>query len=541
MSNRAAVARNMLWNGAGLAVPLVAGFLLAPFLIRELGTETNALWVLVFLWMDSLNLLDLGVSGAVGRTVAFHRARGEITQASAAFSTSFVLLCGVGAVVLALSAAAPALFFRWNVVPADQTEAVSGALLLIGTSVALGFPLGVFDGKLWALQRFDLTNAVDIPTALVRTAAMFGLVWSGHGLLALAALTLACRAGNGLVKAWLSHRLDAAVRLRPALVSRAAAAGLFGYSVWAFLLAVTRMLAERICPQVISTRLAVALVTPQSVAAKLVGYSNAMMIAGTEVLTPLATHHHAGGDEDRQRGLLLDGGKFCLALAVFFTGLFVYLGRPFLTLWVGPEVANLAYPLLVILALGELLPMGQWVSYTTALAMSRHRGLALMCLAEVGVATVAAIVLADIWGLTGACLGVAIPAALFRGAGQMIYACRLVRVSLGEYVNRAVAPALTAITGPVIALAVATAWWTPAGWFGLVAAGLGYSLLFAVSGSWLIPAMADWRSLGGLGRFRQDDVPATTEPAPQPPPELSFFCGHAGAESHGAGDRAHAD
>src|SRR5437867_2831099 len=242
MSNNAVVVRNVLWNGAGLLVPLAAGFLLAPFLIHELGGERNGLWVLVLLWMDSFQLLDLGICGSVGRNLAFYRARREPAAACAVLSTSFALLCVVAAVVLVGTTVAPLLFLQCNDVPLAEVSDVSWALVILGVSVALSFPLSVFDGSLWALQRFDLSNAVDIPVALARTGLTFLLVSSGHGLVSLAALALAARIGSGLVKALCVYRLEPSLRLRPGAVSRAAARGLFGYSLWAFVLSLTRTL-----------------------------------------------------------------------------------------------------------------------------------------------------------------------------------------------------------------------------------------------------------------------------------------------------------
>src|SRR5262249_38765012 len=153
----------------------------------------------------------------------------------------------------------------------------------------------------------------------------------------------AARVGAGLLKAACSFRLAPELHLRVGLVSRATAGGLFHYSIWSFALVTSRMLSERICPQVISARLGVGSVTPQSVAARLVGYANALMNAGTEVLTPVATHHHAGRDDANQQRLFLEGGTCCAAMALFFGGFFLLLGRPFLELWVGPAVAGDAW------------------------------------------------------------------------------------------------------------------------------------------------------------------------------------------------------
>src|SRR2546423_903132 len=119
-------------------------------------------------------------------------------------------------------------------------------------------------------------------------------------------------------------------------------------------------------------RRSVALVTPFSVAMRLVGYGNAFLIAGTQVLTPVATGLHAAEQHAKQRTLFLEGGKYCLALGLFFVTLFICLGQPLLDLWMGPALRG-AWPLLVILGLGELLAMSQWITYSMILGMGRHK------------------------------------------------------------------------------------------------------------------------------------------------------------------------
>src|SRR2546427_144182 len=81
-------------------------------------------------------------------------------------------------------------------------------------SLALSFPLGVFSGTLWARQRFDLQNAVDIPTVLVRAGLTFWLIDGPGDLAQLAWLTLWTSLANGLVKALVSFRIDRQLRFR---------------------------------------------------------------------------------------------------------------------------------------------------------------------------------------------------------------------------------------------------------------------------------------------------------------------------------------
>ena len=72
-------------------------------------------------------------------------------------------------------------------------------------------------------------------------------------------------------------------------------------------------------------------------------------------------------------GLLLltlrNGGMLS---GLFFVTLFICLGQPLLDLWMGRALLG-AWPLLVILGLGELLAMSQWITYSMILGMGRHK------------------------------------------------------------------------------------------------------------------------------------------------------------------------
>src|SRR5262249_20936460 len=155
-------------------------------------------------------------------------------------------------------------------------------------------------------------------------------------------------------------------------------------------------------------------VTPHSIAARLMVYATAFMESGTQVLTPVATGLHARQKHTEQQELVLEGGKFCLVLALFFLSSFYALGRPFIELWMGPGF-ELSWVLLVVLALGELLPMSQWIAYGMILGKSRHKVMALLSIVENVAAIGLAILLVGPYGLPGVCVAAAVPAALCRG------------------------------------------------------------------------------------------------------------------------------
>jgi len=60
----------------------------------------------------------------------------------------------------------------------------------VGTSVALGFPLGVFGGMLEGLQKFYILNWTNIVSSLARVALIVFYLNRGAGLLTVALITV---------------------------------------------------------------------------------------------------------------------------------------------------------------------------------------------------------------------------------------------------------------------------------------------------------------------------------------------------------------
>lgn len=503
------LARNVIWNLGGTLTHLLVGFVVMRYLVRELGPTIYGLWILIASLSGYFSVLDLGISGSVARNLAFHRSRDDIDGANRVLSTSLALLLGVAVITAAATIAVLAVFFRIIEVAPLQIDAVRAALLIVGLNLALSFPLGIFSGVLWAHERFDLQNRIDMPVVVTRAVLSVWWVEAGGGLVALAVITLATSLGQGVVKAWFCWRVEPRMRFAPRFLDAATARGLFGYGFWYFLLSLSRTITPQISPTLVGARLGAALVTALRIPMQLTTYANSFLIAGTQVLTPVATGHHATEKADEQRRLFLDGGKYSLMLALGFGTLFGWLGEPLIRLWIGAEYAY-TWQLLMILSLGELLPMSQWVSYSIILGMGKHKMMAILSLAENTAALALTWYLMQPLGLAGACIAIAAPGMISRGLCQWLYCCRLVGVSPWQSWRRSFVPTL-ALALPSAALLGAWTWWIPVDcWFDLFLAGAVYGVAFLVSGGLGLVGIDRCRSLLGLGD--NTDSLATTGP-----------------------------
>jgi O-antigen/teichoic acid export membrane protein len=512
MNGKRTVARNALWNWTGMAIHMLVGFLIAPFLVTHLGDSTYGLWIVIASLTSYFGVLDLGIGGSVGRNVAFFKARNDLAGVNGILSTAVFYLCSVAVLSLLATVGAMFVFFVLIDVQPDQADAARFALLLVGLNFALALPLQSFDGVLWAYQRFDLQNGVDIPTVLARAGLTYWLVSAGHGLVALAAITLLTSFAGLAAKALLALRVEPGLRVGWSRLNRDSAKGLFGYGIWYFLFSLIKTLAPQVILMLVASRLGTALVTPFTVATRLIGYANQFLIAGTGVLTPVATAMHARDDQGQQQSLLIAGGRGCLALTLLFVSLFVFLGQPLIRLWMGPALEEIAFPLLLILTLGEVLPMSQHITFGMILGKGRLGILAATSLVEISVSSIAALIVADHgYGLMGVCIAVAVPATICRGICPLVYACRVVGVPAPTYVARALAPAILVAAGPALLLGLLTTWWTPATWVELLGCGAVYAASFVVVAGIGLFGVQVWRDLTRRVAAGQSEAMTTPE------------------------------
>lgn len=483
MTSRQMVARNAVWNGVGTAAEMLSGFLVAPYLVRSLGATTYGLWILIASMTGYFALLDLGVRGSVGRQIAFHRARGDREGVNHALGAALAILAGAALFALVLTGLAREVFPLIFEVPPDRVAEVRLATLIVGVNLAASLLGNAFDATLWGMQRFDLLNAVDIPVTLARVGLTFWLVGTGGSdLFRLAAITLGVTLLGGASKAVLSFRVDRGLAVGWAGVNSASIRPLLGYGSSYFLLSFAQMAAAQFTPILIGLRLGVALVTPFSIAMRLISYARSVVVAGTGVITPVATALHAGGEEHKQRDLLTIGGRYCSAAALFFLGFFALLGEGFIETWMKTRMPT-AGACLRILAAGEVVAMSQWISHSVILGRGGHRRLAALWLAEAVCVLAIGSVVVKPYGLVGLSVTIAGSSLAFRGLGQMIYACRLTQVRVGHYLASSVAPALVASIGPIAVLAGIVATCRVATWWHMISClavyGIGWGLAMA--------------------------------------------------------------
>jgi O-antigen/teichoic acid export membrane protein len=500
------VLRNTVWNFAGLAVEMATAFFLAPFLLARLGREGYSTFVILGSVVATLGLLDLGVRAAVGRLIAFHRAKGDLPRVGEILSCSLAVLAGLGVVALAGVAGVSAGFVGAFNVPPEQAGEARPALLVMGVGLFLTLALNPFDATLWGCQRFDWLNAVDIPVALARAGLTVAVVAAGGGLVGLAAVTAGSVAAAGAAKGVLAFRAEPGLAVGLRRVTRSAARELFGFSAWLLAGTVLRVLRTQSGPLLITWLVVFDLVAGYAMADRLATVPAVVIMTMTGVLAPAATRLFALGRRDEQRRLFVLYGRVTLALAVLLTVPLVVLGRPFLGLYLAakPDVAAEAFPLLVVLAVGEFVASAATIARSLMMVAGEHRKLVYLGAAELAAVGGLAVLLAGPLGAVGVCLAVVVPGVVFRGLWPLLVAGRITGLPARGYAAGVAAPVLAAAALPAAALAAAVWLREPVGWAELVVYAGGFGVLFGAAFLAAFPEVRGHRAVARVVRpFRR--------------------------------------
>jgi O-antigen/teichoic acid export membrane protein len=467
-----------LTNWLAFAATLLVSFFLTPYLVRVLGAEVYGVWVFAESILAYFTLFDLGIAASVVRFVARFHTQGSRAELNRLCSSCLALFLGLGGLVFVIAAALASVLVSGVTADSglDHTE-VATFLWLMLANLAVTLPLSIFPSILDGLERFTAKSLVRIVFLAIRTAGIVVLMEHRAGLVGLGILYTVCNLLEHGVLAGLSFRCLPGLRFSWRLIDRPTLRLVRGYSLDAFLAMVAGRISVQSGPIVIGLMLTAAHIAWFRMALQLVEFAKALLRTATTTLTPVISSLESAGDMEAIRRIFLRGTRWVLYLILpVQLGLIVF-GRPFLRIWIGPDLAERSYPTLVILSATLSLVLAQSVAARVLYGMGRLRLFARMTLVEAVVNLTLSILLVRGMGIEGVALAAALPnlaLCLF----VIGYTARLLRVSPRTY-----------LTGcwlkPLAAVMVPTALWLGVsmplrGWFDFGAAILVGLVPYAV-------------------------------------------------------------
>src|SRR5271156_1204014 len=138
------IVKNVSSNWFSLGINVVVGLLLSPFILHRLGDTAFGLWVLIFSITGYYGMFDLGIRSSIVRYVSKFTATGDREELANLINTSLFTYSCIGVVSMAVTFLVATNIGRMFHIPPEFLPTARRLLLMVGASVAIGFPAGIF-------------------------------------------------------------------------------------------------------------------------------------------------------------------------------------------------------------------------------------------------------------------------------------------------------------------------------------------------------------------------------------------------------------
>jgi O-antigen/teichoic acid export membrane protein len=402
------ILKNVGSSWSALAINVLVGIFLSPLILHRLGDAPYGIWILIFSVTGYYGLFDLGIRSSVIRYVSKYTATGDSEKLTHFVSTALFSYTCIGLLTMALTATLSSSVEHLFKIPHEMHSQARLLLLMVGASVSLGFPLGVFGGMLEGLQRFYILNWTSIGSTLLRAALIVHFLNRGYGLITVALITVALPVLSSILRAIIVFRL-CPVSLGLRYVDKVSFRHMATYGGTTFLVIVAGQLRFRTDELVLGGMMSTVAITYFSIGARIVDYSQEFVSSMAQIFVPMSSQSEAKGDLERLRKLYIAGNRVCALLILPITVILIVLGKHVIRIWVGARYIPHSYPVLVVLIIPFTLMLMQGASGRVLFGIGKHQSLAKVTLLE-GIANlILSIALVPPLGIVGDALGTAIP------------------------------------------------------------------------------------------------------------------------------------
>jgi O-antigen/teichoic acid export membrane protein len=405
---KAQIIKNVGSSWFSLGLNILIGIFLSPFILHRLGDAAFGIWVLIFSLTGYYGIFDFGIRSSIVRYVSKYTATRDIDEASRLISTSMFTYTCVAALSMLITLVGCIYVDRMFRIAPDFQSTARWLLLLVGSSVALGFPLGVFGGILEGLQQFYILNWTNVVSTLLRVVLIVFFLSRGYGLLTVALITVGLPLVASVVRGMFALRA-LPVTFSWKYVDRKTFRHMANYSSITFMIMVAGRLRFKTDAVVIGTFVSSAAITYFYAGSRLVDYAGDVVANLAQIFVPMSSQSDAAGNIDRLRKIFVVGNRACAFTMLPITAVFVILGKSIIEVWVGQKYVAQGYPVLLTLIFPYTLMLVQSTSGRVLFGISKHGKLAVVTLIEGAANLILSILLVRPYGIIGDALGTAIP------------------------------------------------------------------------------------------------------------------------------------
>lgn len=398
------LAKNAIANLTRGGAAGVAAVFLPAVLVRHMSQIDYSVWVLVLQVAAYGSYFEFGLQTAVGRYIAIANEKHDADQRDSIFSTAFAGLSIAAIVCIGLFiGVACASGWLFPSVPAALLPQMRWALLIVGSSIALGLPTAAWTGVFVGLQRNEF---IAIVTGCSKLASAVGLVIAAIHSSSLVLMAVVVGTVN-LASYFLLYifvRKFSQVEFHRHFVRQSTARELLRYCsglmVWSFSTILVTGL-----DLILVGRFELTALAPYAIAATLVNFIAGIQNAVFSATMPHAAVLHARNDSVALGNMVVSFTRLGMLLLIL-TGmpLMIY-ADPLLRIWVGQSYAIQGHLLLTILLIANIVRLSGAPYAIVLVATAQQKLVIISPLMEGTTNLVASILLGAKFGAAGVAAG----------------------------------------------------------------------------------------------------------------------------------------
>jgi O-antigen/teichoic acid export membrane protein len=339
-----------VYNAVGFIFPVAVGLITTPYIVHKLNTDIYGIYVLAISLMGMLSFLDLGFGQGIIKFVSHYEAKKDLDRINGIINTTLVinlfmgLLGGFG--IFSLSGFLTERVFK---VKPDYLETAISSFKIVSVGFLINLVSSTFSNIPRALQRYDI--AVKIQNIVWFLSITFSVVilYFGYGLFEMLIFHIIFQFLGLISYFYFSKKLIPGLEISLKF-NRDVFKEVFGFSIFTAINSITGNIVFRVDKMIISYFLGTSAVTYYQIPFMIAQTANGFLSSVIQFLFPLVSFLSSAGDKEKLKQIYFKSTRYIIVSSlIIFSGLVIF-GKPFLTTWIGKNIADISYPLMVIIS-----------------------------------------------------------------------------------------------------------------------------------------------------------------------------------------------
>jgi O-antigen/teichoic acid export membrane protein len=336
---------NTFFNLLGRSWSFVVALLLTPYILARLDVREFGTWVVLSIFINSFNLLDLGLGSSFIKFIAEYYTYEDFDRINSVLFSGLLFYGFFGIAQIAIGLLLEKPLFNLFHVPAAHDAYLLVLLSCALSNIALMF-LSVFKG----IQRMDKSNSLEVRISIVNALGTVFLLETGWGMLGLAVNALANACFAAVITWWTLRRLIPKISVGWHFDGKLLR-NMFGYGIKMQISQIGGLICFRVDKLIVSRFLGIAAVSFYEIASRLTSFMRALPHVMISALIPATSELGARNDRAKILQTYLLVSRYVAMVTIAMVAFLVLEARSVVTFWVGNTFES-SVVLVQILAIG---------------------------------------------------------------------------------------------------------------------------------------------------------------------------------------------